>query len=75
MEEEIRWYGRRIKQLGEEYRKLKQLVADLSLHKHMLQDVLKKNGKTSDATTYGPLSYLHHLTMLNGTKMGSSIGR
>ena len=42
MEEEIRWYGRRIKQLGEEYRKLKQLVADLSLHKHMLQDVLKK---------------------------------
>ena len=42
MEEEIRWYGRRLKQLGEENRKLKQLVPDLSLDKHMLQDVLKK---------------------------------
>ena len=42
MEEEIRWYGRRLKQLGEENCKLKQLVADLSLDKHMLQDVLKK---------------------------------
>ena len=33
---------RRLKQLEEENRKLKQLVADLSLDKHMLQDVLKK---------------------------------
>ena len=49
---------RRLKQLEEENRKLKQLVADLSLDKHMLQDVLKKSGKTSDATTDGPLSYL-----------------
>ena len=57
MEEEIRWYGRRIKQSGEEYRKLKKLVADLSLDKHMLQDVRKKSGKTSYATTDGPLSY------------------
>ena len=43
--------------MEEENRTLKQLVADLSLDKHMLQDVLKKNGKTSDATTDGPLSY------------------
>ena len=33
---------RRLRQLGEENRKLKQLVADLSLDKAMLQDVLTK---------------------------------
>ena len=33
---------RRLKQLEEENRKLKQLVADLSLDKLMLQDVLSK---------------------------------
>ena len=33
---------RRLKQLEEENRKLKQLVADLSLDKHMLQEVLRK---------------------------------
>ncbi len=33
---------RRLKQLEEENRKLKQLVADLSLDKQMLQDVLSK---------------------------------
>jgi putative transposase len=33
---------RRLRQLEEENRKLKQLVADLSLDKVMLQDVLKK---------------------------------
>lgn len=33
---------RRLRQLEEENRKLKQLVADLSLNKIMLQDVLKK---------------------------------
>ena len=33
---------RRLKQLEEENRQLKQLVADLSLDKHMLQDVLRK---------------------------------
>ena len=33
---------RRVKQLEEENRKLKQLVADLSLDKHILQDVLAK---------------------------------
>jgi putative transposase len=33
---------RRLRQLEEENRKLKQLVADLSLDKFMLQDVLRK---------------------------------
>jgi putative transposase len=33
---------RRLKQLEEENQQLKQLVADLSLDKQMLQDVLKK---------------------------------
>ena len=33
---------RRMRQLEEENRKLKQLVADLSLDKVMLQDVLRK---------------------------------
>ena len=37
---------RRLKLLEEENRKLKQLVADLSLDKHILQDVL---AKSSDA--------------------------
>jgi putative transposase len=35
---------RRLKVLEEENRKLKQLVADLSLDKQMLQDVLRKKG-------------------------------
>jgi len=33
---------RRLKQLEDENRKLKQLLADLSLDKHILQDVLSK---------------------------------
>jgi putative transposase len=33
---------RKLRQLEEENRQLKQLVADLSLDKQMLQDVLKK---------------------------------
>ena len=33
---------RRLKQLEEENRKLKQLVADLSLDKHMLQEAMRK---------------------------------
>ena len=36
---------RRLKQLEEENAKLKWLVADLSLDKTMLQDVLRKNGE------------------------------
>ena len=38
---------RRLRVLEEENRKLKQLVADLSLDKQMLQDVLRKNRFTS----------------------------
>ncbi len=34
---------RRLKQLEEENRRLKQLVADLTLDKHMLQEALRKN--------------------------------
>ena len=34
---------RRLRQVEEENRKLKQLVADLSLDKHMLQEGLRKN--------------------------------
>jgi len=33
---------RRLRQLGEENRKLKKLVADLALDKHILQEVLQK---------------------------------
>jgi putative transposase len=33
---------RRLKQLEEENRRLKQMIADLSLDKHMLQEVLSK---------------------------------
>jgi putative transposase len=33
---------RRLKQVEEENRKLKQLVADLSLDKHMLQEIVRK---------------------------------
>ena len=33
---------RRLRQLEEENRQLKQLVADLSLDKHMLQEVIRK---------------------------------
>ena len=47
---------RRLKQLEDENRKLKQLVADLTLDKHMLQDVLKKSGETSATTPYVPVS-------------------
>lgn len=34
---------RRLKQLEDENQRLKQVVADLTLDKHMLQDILKKN--------------------------------
>ena len=41
---------RRLKQLEEENRKLKQLVADLSLDKKMLQDVFSKSGEARQET-------------------------
>jgi putative transposase len=34
---------RRLRQVEEENRRLKQLVADLTLDKHMLQEALQKN--------------------------------
>jgi putative transposase len=40
---------RRLKQLEEENAKLKRLVADLSLDKIMLQDVLRKSGEARAA--------------------------
>ena len=42
---------RRIRQLEEENRKLKRIVADLSLDKHMLQEVLSKKvlGRSANA--------------------------
>ncbi len=41
---------RRLKQLEEENAKLKRVVADLTLDKAMLQDVLRKNGKARRPT-------------------------
>ncbi len=41
---------RRLKQLEEENRKLKPLVTDLSLDKHILQDVLAKSSDACSAT-------------------------
>ena len=43
----------RLRQLDDENRHLKQLVADLSLDKQMLQDVLKKSCETGCAKTNG----------------------
>ena len=44
---------RRLKQLEEENAKLKRWVADLSLNKTMLQDVLRKNGEARAAPRRG----------------------
>jgi len=40
---------RELRQLKEENTRLKQMVADLSLDKQMLQDVIKKSFKASSA--------------------------
>ena len=44
---------RLLRQLEEENAKLKQIVADLSLDKQMLQDVLKKSSKDAAETATG----------------------
>jgi len=44
---------RKLRQLEEENSKLKQIVADLSLDKQMLQDVLKKSSEGSPAQRTG----------------------
>jgi putative transposase len=46
-------HARQMKQLQEENRQLKQLVADLSLDKTMLQDVLRKSSKALGAPSAG----------------------
>ena len=45
---------RRLRQLEEENAKLKQIVADLSLDKQMLQDVLKKSFEAIPTEGAGP---------------------
>ncbi len=50
---------RRLRQLDEENRKLKQLVADLSLDKAMLQDVLQKNSEAGPAQGAGRQASAH----------------
>ena len=47
---------RRLKQLEEENRKLKQMVADLSLDKHLLQEVQAKSSKTCQEVDTGIVS-------------------
>lgn len=47
---------RRLKQLEEKNQHLKQLVADLSLDKQMLQDLLKKSFKARAASARGPIT-------------------
>jgi len=47
---------RRLRQLEEENSQLKKLVADLSLDKQMLQDVIKKSCETSEKTRTGHVS-------------------
>jgi putative transposase len=44
---------RELRQLREENKKLKQLVADLTLDKHILQESLKKSSKAPGATPVG----------------------
>jgi len=47
--------ARKLKQLEEENAKLKRLVADLSLDKIMLQDVVKKSGEALGAPRHDPV--------------------
>jgi len=47
--------GRQLKQLQEENTRLKQLVADLTLDKAMLRDVLSKNSRALAASAVGPV--------------------
>lgn len=47
--------ARKLKQMGEEYAKLKRLVADLSLHRIMLQEMLKRSGEALAAARHDPV--------------------
>ncbi len=46
---------RELRQLREENTKLKRLVADLSLDRHMLQEIVRKSSKASGPAGAGPL--------------------
>ena len=46
---------RELRQLREENTKLKRLVADLSLDRHMLQEIVRKSGKASGPAGRGAL--------------------
>ena len=46
---------RRLRQLEEEYLRLKRLVADLTLDKSILQEVIKKSSKTFAPTQFGAM--------------------
>ena len=47
---------RELRQLRKENTNLKRLVADLSLDRHMLQEVVRKSSKASGLAGAGPLS-------------------
>jgi putative transposase len=46
---------RRLRQLEEEYLRLKRLVADLKLDKSILQEIIKKRSKTFAPTQFGEM--------------------
>ena len=46
---------RELRQLRDENSKLKKLVADLSLDRHMLQEIVRKSCKASAPARFGPL--------------------
>ena len=66
--------ARELKQLREENAKLKRIVADLSLDKVMLQDVLQKKGRARQeardrALFVGPIRCGHHTGLPGGADL------
>ena len=51
--------ARQLKQLQEENDRLKKIVAELSLDKAMLADVIKKSGESSSSAFYGAEGYIN----------------
>jgi hypothetical protein len=62
--------ARQMKQLQEENSRLKQLVADLSLDKTMLQDVLRKNSEALGAPSDGSIIYATSIGRASGIPAG-----
>ncbi len=62
---------RRLRQVEEENSRLKRLVADLSLDKHMLSEALRKKSKARPPTGTGPLVPGH---LLGELCAGLSVG-